>query len=189
MSISFESIVRAGPKRPMGLASASRSRLGERASLSRRDFVRALAATATGIGLATVGILPPARRALASHDSGTKIYTNTNGGPCGPGGYAENHNCSPGCGPSAVCSACCKATGWHKGTVHNWSCESGPTGTLCYLLRPDACTSADPDADGWLWNPSGSCPSCDGTNKWRCHDGYQQGAAGTITTICRWCIA
>lgn len=176
--LTFNDVVRADRPTKEHRFGPSRRRL----HLDRREFLRAASASAFGFGLSIFGVFPTAKPALADHQ---QVYT----GSCTA---AMDYNCSPGCGPSAVCSACCSG-GWHKngGTGHDslWVCESGPTGTLCYRVRKDNCTTQQSNADAWWWNPNEDCPSCNGSSKWRCHDGYQQSGYGTITTICRTCVA
>jgi len=136
------------------------------AGITRRRFVQAAGATATGIGLAALGLLPTAKKAYASH-AGTDGYQ-IKELPCPS--YASSHNCSSdapyhGCGDSTVYSAACVENstyhtyGWHKGSACEW------------ILRKDDCTSSG--HDGWKWDP-GNCGLCCPV-VYRCHDGYKRG--------------
>src|ERR671922_19038 len=77
--------------------------------------------------------------------------------------YAGNHNCSPGCGPSVVCSSCCRTSGSYKG-FH----KSGVSHPGKYKLRPNQCYGGG--YDGWIWAYAHRCGSCSRGVKWRCHD-------------------
>lgn len=146
--------------------------LRPRAPVSRRAFLsRAALATCAAVSVQVLGIFPMARKALAD---GYDTWTSTTTGPCASGGYAANHNCSPGCGPSAVCGAktdgpCCSSGGWHKG-------GNG------YTLRPNECytpTGSSSHYDAWHWR-------CSTTGAvYRCHDGWTYTPKGRIRTICR----
>lgn len=144
--------------------------LRPRAAVSRRTFLsRAAVATGAAVSVQVLGIFPMARKALAD---GYDTWTNSTTGPCAPGKYAQNHNCSPGCGPSGVCGArtdgpCCSSGGWHKG-------GSG------YRLRPNECwTAGSARYDAWHWR-------CSTTGAmYRCHDGWTITAKGHVRSICR----
>lgn len=148
-----------------------------REGTSRRRFLGGVAAVSTALALAALGIFPPAREAFAD---GYDVWTSTTTGPCGSGGYAVNHNCSPGCGPSAVCSGgsngtCCNTNVWH--------CTGGDgcAGPNQYSLRPNECYQSFYDA--WMWK-------CSSTLKYRCHDGWTCILhGGCVRTICRKSIA
>lgn len=135
---------------------------------SRRSFMRGVVGGAIGIGITSLGVFPPAREALASHD-GHKIWTGTTTGPCAPGGYAAGHNCDPICGPSQVCSGCCATSGTYAG-FHKSS--------FPYSWRPNQCFTGG--YDGWRWK-------C-GSQPYRCHDGRYTSCSvecQTVKTICR----
>src|SRR5262245_10855100 len=164
-----------GP-RPPGAATVSRKAPrdddGPAAGLSRRSVLRTLVASGTFLGFSLLGAFPAARRAYAD---GYDIK----GLPCPS--YAENHNCSPGCGPSAVVFATCTSSGWHRtDTVVNGS------STTAYRLEPNGCYGGW--ADGWMWSQSGclGCLSLD----FRCHDGRTYncyaGRCSSYISICRW---
>ena len=141
--------------------------LRPRTPVLRRTFLsRAALATCAAVSVQVLGIFPMSRKALAA---GYETWTSSTTGPCGSGGYAVNHNCSPGCGPSAVCGArtdgpCCSSGGWHKG--------SGG-----YSLRHNACWENYYDAWHWRCSTTGAM--------YRCHDGWTYTPKGRIRTICR----
>jgi hypothetical protein len=141
--------------------------LRPRAPVSRRTFLsRAALTTCAAVSVQVLGIFPMSRKALAD---GYDTLTNSTAGPCGSGGYAVNHNCSPGCGPSSVCGArtdgpCCSSGGWHYG--------SGS-----YRLRPNACWGGVYDAWHWRCSTTGAM--------YRCHDGWTRSVHTQIKTICR----
>ena len=133
---------------------------------SRRGVLQAGAALGTAAGMTLLGVFPAARRAYAD---GYDIY-----GSCPS--YASDHNCSPGCGPSAVFADACVTTGagagFHKSDGTTWT------------LRPNQCFSGS--YDGWLWRYQGACGSCGCHVERRCHDGYKRTSAGWVRSICRW---
>jgi hypothetical protein len=165
-----------GPK-PVGAARVRRGTSPWRRGWNRRDFVRMASATGIGLGLASLGVFPPARRAYASHvgSDGYQIKPL----PCP--GYAANHNCRPGCGDSPVVLAACQTDpsahtyGWHRNTGCRWK------------LRKNQCVSGT-GWDGWRWNFSGSCESCSNSITFRCHDGWQcdSNCGNCSKSICRW---
>jgi hypothetical protein len=131
-----------------------------------------------------LGLLPPARRALATHagDQGYQIDQVCDAPYDGP--------CGDPCGPSVTCSSetgwqCCVTDssnhffGWHK---------NGGAGAV-FQLRPNECvgsTSTPGTAwDGWAWH----VPNCNGCNdvKFRCHDGKHCNSSGGNCTpdICK----
>jgi hypothetical protein len=146
---------------------------------TRGDFLRTAAATGMGMGLASLGIFPPARSALASHvgSDGYEIKPL----PCPS--YASDHNCSPGCGPSPVVSGACQTDssnhhyGWHRNTGCVWK------------LRKNACVSGT-GWDGWRWKYDGLCGCCTSVT-FRCHDGWHcNSSCGNCTkSICKWTTA
>jgi len=127
--------------------------------VTRRGLLGNAVRVLTLLALSSLLVFKPARQALAD---GYDEYTSTNTGPCGTGGYAENHDCDPICGPSSVCGHCCD-TWWHK--------SSSP-----YALRPNQCFAGF--YDSWRWK-------C-GSTTYRCHDGYYIPCSVCATaTICR----
>jgi hypothetical protein len=131
---------------------------------SRRVFVRTTGATLAGLGLAALGLLPPARQAVA----GTRDI-NPN---CLP--INASNDCFPGCGPSTLCFDCCGSDGWHRSTGN-------------YRLRSDNCPKGT-GYDGWLWRFNANCNCCRSFIVFRCHDGYKWTGSGWVTTICRWTV-
>jgi len=154
-------------------------------SLTRRNFVQLGVATASGIGLAALGLLPTAKQAQASH-AGTNGYEIKNL-PCPSYATNQNHGCSSnstyhGCGPSTVYTASCQNNqanhkfGWHKSGQCEW------------ILRKNECTG-DGD-DGWKWDP-GNCGNCCPV-VYRCHDGIKRGLQFCNfldKSVCRWVIS
>jgi hypothetical protein len=153
-------------------------------SWNRGQFVKASVGAAIGVGLASVGVLPPARRAFASH-AGTAGYE-IKPLPCPS--YAADHNCSPGCGPSEVDSRACVGSssnhyyGWHRA-----GCASAYG--FDWKLRPNGCVSGT-GWDGWRWEYNALCGCCTSVT-YRCHDGYRcnSSCANCSRTICRWITA
>jgi hypothetical protein len=144
----------------------------------RRAFLKATLATGMGLGVASLGFLPPARRADA------ETFFNIKPLPCP--GYAMGHNCSPGCGSSPLCFRCCRypnegdgctRPGWHKGPDWNG-------GNNEYRLRPDACVSGT-DFDGWKWRFGDACGCCRSWVMYRCHDGRLNVNGNWVPRICR----
>jgi hypothetical protein len=162
MSLALDDIPRVAGS---GEKSASRLLEFPSSELSRRGFLWRAGIVGAVIGLKTLGVFPPARQALAD---GYDIWTSLTTGPCGPGGYAQGHNCSPGCGPSTVCGGgsygpCCDGS---------WFSTNYP-----YALRPNQCYTGG--YDGWKWR-------CSSTLVYRCHDGWYVGPKGPIAKlICR----
>ncbi|MFG1855054.1 hypothetical protein ACGFJT_24690 [Actinomadura geliboluensis] len=142
---------------------------------ARRSLLTGLAAAGATAGLKALGVFPPAREALSS---GFQLVGYYDIYPRCPS-YAANHNCSPGCGPSYVCSWCCRTSGKYKG-FH----KSGVSDPGRYKLRPNQCYGGG--YDGWLWAYSKSCGSCKKGVTWRCHDGWKKSKKGNwYKTICR----
>lgn len=148
-------------------------------SMRRRSVLRGMFGLAIGASLALVGSLSTARPALANYtirDSCT--------------GNEATHNCSPGCGPSMVCSDCC---GTRPGGA---TCEPAPTSSapcLCgkwhrvvvntYSLRPNECGGSP--YDGWNWRYASSCGCCNSGTKFRCHDGEKKIGGTWYNSICK----
>ncbi len=127
---------------------------------------RALLQAGTALGMAALSVFPAARRAAAE---GYTIY-----GSCPS--YANDHNCSPGCGPSTIfadsCSTSGTYTGYHKNDGVTW------------ILRPNQCYAGS--YDGWLWQYQGACGACACSVQRRCHDGYRKVGSSWVKSICRW---
>jgi hypothetical protein len=136
----------------------------------RRSFLRTVFLVATGASVQLVGLLPPARRALASH-VGTNGYQIVTG--C-PQGYSDS--CADPCDVSPVCSDCCETSGHNVGYFKN----SG-----VYTLRTNDCYPVT-IYDGWTWTHNSGTGCCSGCKNptFRCHDGRKSGVAKT----CKWII-
>lgn len=155
-------------QRPAGAATVKRSlpRATSWPQLRRRSVLTAVLAGGTAAGFAALGVFPAARRAYAD---GYAIY-----GSCPS--YADDHNCSPGCGPSTIYPDACEISGANLG-FHR---DDGTTWTL----RPNQCFSGT--YDGWLWMYNGACGACACYVERRCHDGYRRTSSGFVKSICRW---
>jgi len=143
-------------------ASRTRIRLTPPWALSRRTLLQA----GTAVGMAALSIFPAARRAYAD---GYTIY-----GGCPT--YAADHNCSPGCGPSAIFGGACNTSGTYTGFHKNDG--------ITWKLRPNQCYAGT--YDGWLWRYQGACGACACSVERRCHDGYTKTSSGWVRSICRW---
>jgi hypothetical protein len=143
---------------------------------SRRSILRGAIVSGTALGFAALGVFPAARNAYAD---GYHIWTNGTAGPCDQtSGYARNHNCSPGCGPSTVSSGACDSSGWHR---------TGGSSPVWYGLEPNDCYRNY--YDGWYWRVT-NCQGCRSLD-YRCHDGwtlicYEQ--CYEYLSICRWIV-
>ncbi|MBW8482180.1 hypothetical protein [Actinomadura parmotrematis] len=141
----------------------------------RRSVLTGLVGAGTAVGLNALGVFPPARKAV---QSGFELVGYYDIYPRCPS-YAANHNCSPGCGPSLVCSVCCRTSGKYKG-FH----KSGVSDPGRYKLRPNQCYGGS--YDGWIWAYTKPCGSCAKGVTWRCHDGWKKSKKGNwYKTICR----
>jgi hypothetical protein len=172
---------------------ARRSRAGSRwpvVSWNRGQFLRATAGTGMAIGLASLGIFPPARKALASHvgSEGYEIKPL----PC-PSGHGGD-TCAVPCSPSTIYpNACYTDPGNHFVGYHRHGCTIAFT--RAWRLRQDDCLDVPSDWDGWKWSES-SCEGC-GTAVFRCHDGYNcptgincnNPVQNCDTSVCKWLIS
>lgn len=151
---------------------------GLASSTGRREFLQRALAVGAGVGLATLGVFPSARRASAQHGT-WKIWD----GCAGLGSWVDDDGCR-GCNQgSKLC--CCNSNGYHQGPEQN-----------CHTKhRPDQCKD-DPnstdDYDGWTWRTSTCCVIssgvCKSGRKWRCSDGYYRDSCSStdwVTSICR----
>ncbi len=129
---------------------------------SRRTLLQA----GTALGMAALSVFPAARRAYADG------YTILGSCPS----YANDHNCSPGCGPSTIFADACATSGTFLGFHKN----DGVTWTL----RPNQCYASS--YDGWLWQYQGACGACACSVQRRCHDGYRKVGSSWVKSICRW---
>jgi hypothetical protein len=103
-------------------------RFDDRWRVPRSTVLKGMLAAGVAASMSFVEMFPLARDARAD---GYDIWTSTTSGPCGSGGYASGHGCSPGCGPSTVCDgtsdgSCCSG-GWHRNDGTEYS---------GYQLRP-----------------------------------------------------
>jgi hypothetical protein len=149
---------------------------------TRRDLLKGLLVGSAGLGLAVLGILPPARRVRAdAPEGGWRIWD----GCAGLGTWVNNDNCN-GCNERLFC--CCNSEGYHL----------GPASGCKYKFRPNTCK--DGVYDGWTWQVADCCPvSGCGTGctrsyrnrKWRCSDGYFRStcSAAWVPSICRWVVS
>lgn len=155
-------------------------------SWSRRGFLQRALGAATAMSLSSLAVLPPGRKALAGHThtpvaDGYQMWEAAQDGPCAPGGYAEGHNCNPGCGPSPVLSGGCNTTGGHTGWFKTEGCK--------WALRNDQCWPGG--YDGWHWKITSGCDyPCNSFKTYRCHDGWRvdAGCTNPVLGICRWTI-
>jgi len=134
--------------------------------ISRRSFIGGAVAVGIGVGMATLGVFPPAKRALAHHGAMYQIKPL----PC-PGYYQPGwQDCVKDCGPSCTYPNACNTsghyTGYHKNDGTNWT------------LRPNECLSGT-GFDGWTWRVEQDCgiSGCNDWVKFRCHDGHKIGAS------------
>ena len=141
-----------------------------RARAPRRGWAptrRAVLRAGSVAGLTVLGgVFPSVRRAVAD---GYDIY------PTCPS-YAEDHNCSPGCGPSTIFADACETSGANAGFHKN--------DQVTWRLRPNACLSGN--YDGWMWRYDRACGACTCHIERRCHDGYRATGSGWVRSICRW---
>lgn len=165
-SIDLDAIAPMGGRRPAGAAASTLPDVpGGGRAVSRRGVLRTAFVGATAVGMAALGIFPPAREALAD---GYDIHKRD----CNGISYRDCKDCC--C--STVCHHCCSNKGWHK----KWD---------VYRLRPNQCYAGggNRSKDGWFWRAC-NCRKRDGSRGKRvnrCHDGYLISDSGAIRTICR----
>jgi hypothetical protein len=155
-------------RRPPGAEPVRRRPLGSLPPASRRAFVKGAVTVGTGVGLAALGVLPPARTAWAD---GKDIY---NACPS----YAASHNCSPGCGPSLIASDVCTPNCTTPCTCPAWFKNGGN-----YKYRPNQCYAGK--YDGWNWAYGAGCGCCKNNIKFRCHDGWKLLGGSWVKRICK----
>ena len=155
---------------------------------SRRSVLFGGSAILAGLAATGTSLIATVKPAAAVNPNGYQILGHTEGAgrPCNQAsGYAKDHNCSPGCGPSMVLSGACNPTGdwpgYHRGGVDTWTV----IGYVGWKLRPNAC--ADQHWDGWKWATMPDCAPCPNMF-WRCHDGFVSSTYGTYNSICRKCV-
>jgi hypothetical protein len=155
---------------------------GHTLSWNRRQLLQRIFGGAVAVSLLSLSVLPPARRAYASH-AGSPGYQ-IKGLPCPS--YAANHNCTPGCGDSTVCG---HVTGGHccinQVTRHRYGWHKHNSAYPRYKLRPNECVSGT-GWDGWVWKTDEPCGVCFYGVRYRCHDGWWRNRSGTwVKRICR----
>ncbi len=183
--------------------------------IPRRTFLQTAGAAGMGIGLMALGVFPPARRVLA-HD-GHEIYPETNSeGPCAPGQYAANDECSPGCTRTPCVNCCVEVNDFSLVTGASSETDGfgvdDPDSDLNAHDHPADGGDAEArrekyvgyhryDSDGTLeysWRPNqcwggtydGWLWRCSPETMYRCHDGYvTTGDGGTTATVCRWTVS
>ena len=160
MSLDFERIVSLDTPPPDAAPRPRPRRVRRRSPLmpTRREFLKGTLAVGAGIGIAALGIFPPARLARASNHR--QIWDGRDHGfnhECdGLGTWVLNDDCA-GCNrPRKHC--CCNSEGYHKSDGTN------------YKVRPNQCK--DGVYDGWLWRTSECCGNSRKNQRWRCHDGW-----------------
>lgn len=125
-------------------------------AMDRRGFVRLFATSAMAFSLGLLGLLPPARRALASSES-----NNAQTGCSGiMGGDYNDQSASHGC---CLCGSNVSSGHCHSGSPGKWHRHDSLTGsgyTIQYFLRPTSCNGKN----NWTWPKSGQT--------WRCADGW-----------------
>jgi hypothetical protein len=154
-----------GP-RPRMSQSVTRQGPPDRHTVSRRRFTQAAVAAATGLGLASLGVFPPARQAFAD---GYDMIQGCNG--------IQYSNCL-GCGPSTKCrsAGCCNSSNFHRNDGVNW------------LLRTNQCVGSGgvSGKDGWWWDlpANAGCGCGSQRTRWKCHDGWNVEPGPNIKSIC-----
>jgi hypothetical protein len=169
MKLSLADIPALDGPRPANAERARRHRFGIKVSMNRRGLLKTAVASGIGLGVAAVGLFPPARSARAE---GRDIYD-----ACPD--YAAGHNCAPGCGPSLPCNDCCAWPSSCGCVCAAWFKNDGTT----YKNRPNQCVSGT-GWDGWNWYYGATCGCCR-TIKYRCHDGYKKISGSWSNRICR----
>lgn len=183
MTLKLAEIVSLEGPPPEGSARVRRSAPKAPFAPTRRDVLKAVLINGAGLGIAALGLLPPARRVRADTPvGGWKIWE----GCAGLGTWVDDDNCN-GCNQRLFC--CCNSSGFHL----------GPASGCNYRFRPDQCHSGG--YDGWTWQvgtcchfPSSCGPGCFRgyqNRKWRCSDGYFRSncSLGWTPSICRWVVS
>lgn len=132
-------------------------------SWNRSQFLRAAVGTGMAIGVSSLGVFPPARKALASHvgSEGYEIRESC--------AQDLDETCAVPCKPSMIYPNACYTDpghhylGWHR---HGCTLAYG----VAWRLRQNQCDPNYFDWDGWKWSVS-NCENCS-TAVFRCHDGY-----------------
>ena len=158
---------------------------------SRRAFLASAGVASAWVGLSVVGLLPPARRAWATHKLPDATFYNWDTNGCPGFSWYSNHGetCAEACGDSDIHPNACFDTGTWAGYHRDHSSGSGTE----WSLRPDECPKSTAD-DGWRWKVPSPCnslegPTCNNNSLHRCHDGYHNHGTGSnpdwVNSICR----
>jgi hypothetical protein len=139
-------------------------------SPNRRTVLRAVAGAGMAVGVASVGLLPGARRANAGWNSVWSHYNNC-------AGYEEWGHSGQPCTPSSwsISSSYCNGAGYHRDDTQRFGCDS-----INYDVT-FTCSSRN----AWHWD------STEGGVRYRlrCSDGkgvYNYcGQVGSFSSICR----
>jgi hypothetical protein len=139
----------------------------------RRSVLKTGIAIGGAVGLSVLGLLPPARKALATHGVSYEIKPL----PCDNFQESLPLTCAVPCGDSMIFSGACVLDtthhryGFHKDNA-NWN------------LRPNDCSNTANKWDGWKWAVS-PCEGCHVVH-FRCHDGWKVEPGNDIKSICKW---
>jgi hypothetical protein len=141
------------------------------ARLTRRRFIRKLAGTCLGVGVAYLFVIDKSLAGAAPY------YKEL--GSCNPPDYSFNK-----CGPSSTCHSlsCCHSGGstvsgeaqHDTGNKYGWHKWGG--GSVWYGQRPNQCKSGG--WDSWRWAQNGVT--------YGCSDGYTCSSSGCYMSICPW---
>lgn len=161
MTLSLNDIAPLNPTTVVAFASPQGTSARPKKASSRRDFLSASLRLAMGVGVASIALLPPARRAWAGH--GTWDIKPSG---CNNLNYAQDDDCD-GCDVHDSPACCCGSDGYFDAST-------------CYRKhRPDECY--DNVYDGWRWSTSECCqfncnPNCTyrSSRKWLCTDGWKR---------------
>lgn len=146
-------------------------------AMRRRTFLRGAAVAGAGIGMAALGLLPPLRRAQASHAPAYQIEPL----PCYMSTWYQSHGgtCNRPCGMSTIYPGSCidgdpdgHNYGFHRGPNQDWD------------LRPGECSTGS--WDGWKWKVHEGCGVCDQNTVFRCHDGWNLQLNPNDKSVCKW---
>lgn len=165
---STDGLITARAHDPSNEAPSTRSR----SQVTRKEFLRLILAGAIGTGLAAVGVLSPARRAMATHStpSTTSLgcYGPTRTGHSLYGGTG----CCGSCG-SIVSSTHCGSDNWarhHNTASYEYRLRQPP---VCRGKRSNGTTEPSPGKNAWFWTRS------DTGHVWRCSDGHRRPLGST----------
>lgn len=131
----------------------NRARIARRRALTRRDFVRLLAAGTSATALGLAGLFSRSSVAVASSESG-----NAQTGCAGiHGGDYDDTSASHGC---CVCGSNISTYYCHSGGWHRHDTVSGSGYSTTHYLRNSSCNGRN----NWTW--------VKGSTTWRCADGW-----------------